>query len=192
MPVVGCSRRRCDDPEAIARVSGFRQGLSEAGFVEGRNVRSSTAWRGERSRPLARTAADWCAQAAVIADDRSTGAGAARGGDATIPIVFTNRRRSGRGRALSQSLIRPGGNITGLHTASSMSRTKWLELLKESVHGWRVLVLLNPDNYRHAVSYEQSRLPHRQLVCKWWPRRISAGSEIAPAFSAFARQPTAD
>ena len=147
MPVVGFLRSTALDDSALL-VLAFRQGLSEVGFVEGRNVTIEYRWAENQLDRLPQLAAELVQRrVAVIATPASTPAAlAAKAATAAIPIVF------GMGgdpvqAGLVASFNQPGGNVTGIISMNLELAAKQLGLLHELLPGAaRFAVLVNPDN----------------------------------------------
>ena len=147
MPVVGFLHDGSFEPR-VHLVAGFRQGLSETGFVEGGNVAIEYRWAQDQFDRLPGMAADLVhRQVAVIATPGSTAAAlAAKAVTNTIPIVFSVGADPVR-LGLVASLNHPGSNVTGVSYFTNELGPKRLGLLLELIPSSAdVVVLANPKN----------------------------------------------
>jgi putative ABC transport system substrate-binding protein len=144
MPVVGFLGSSSAQV-SVKNLEAFRKGLSERGYVEGRNVAIEFRWSGGREDRMPELAADLVRrQVAVIAAPASTaGALAAKAATSSIPIVFgTGSDPVALG--LVASLNRPGGNATGIVSLNVELTAKRLGLLRElAPRATRFVALVN-------------------------------------------------
>jgi putative tryptophan/tyrosine transport system substrate-binding protein len=150
MPVIGVLLPTSTLPSAPL-MDAFRQGLSDAGYVEGQNVAIEYRYAEDHYDRLPALAADLVDRKVdLIVANSPPAALAAKSATSTIPIVF----RGGAdpvGDGLVASLARPGGNLTGVSMLLDELTAKRLVLLIELVPRAQVIVLLmNPSNRTSA------------------------------------------
>jgi putative ABC transport system substrate-binding protein len=147
IPVIGYLYTGASETSATW-VAAFRQGLSEVGLFEGRNVVIEFRWANNDPERLPELAADLVRRrvAVIVTPGTSASVLAAKAATRTIPIVF----RTGGDLVelgLVASLNRPGGNVTGVNALSLETGTKRLGLLNELLpRAARFAVLFNPND----------------------------------------------
>jgi putative ABC transport system substrate-binding protein len=147
IPVIGYLNATSPGP-AAPFVAAFRQGLSETGYIEGRDVAIEYRWAEYLYDRLPALAADLVARKVdVIAAVGGAGeAQAAKTATSTIPVVFTTGGDPVE-RGLVASLARPGGNLTGVTIINVELFGKRVELISELVPQAKVIALLvNPNS----------------------------------------------
>jgi len=146
MPVVGYLDAGSPGATA-ARVAVFRQGLAEAGYVEGQNVAPAYLWAEGQYDRLPQMAAELVRrEVAVIVASTIPAAVSAKAATATIPIVFYVAEDPVK-LGLVAGLSRPGGNATGVNNFAAELGAKQLGLLRELLPtAARIGLLVNPTN----------------------------------------------
>jgi putative ABC transport system substrate-binding protein len=166
----------------------FRQGLREAGYVEGRDV--VIEWRSANAdyRRVANLVAGLVEHKPdVIVLDGTAAAQAAKRATSTIPIVMA-AVADPLGSGLVADLARPGGNITGFSLMSPELLTKRLQLLKETIPGlMRVAVLWNPNTPWQPNTAERLKAVAPSLSIHLNFVSVRTPEELESAFSAVAR-----
>jgi putative ABC transport system substrate-binding protein len=187
MPVIGF----LDAASAAERtdfMAAFRQGLAEAGYLEGQNVAVEYRWAEGRFDRLPELAADLARRrVSVIATPATTAAAlAAKSATATVPIVFGVGGDPVR-LGLVASLNRPGGNATGVNFFTIELVAKRMQLLRELVPAAkRIAVLTNPiDRSNESVLRDVETAATGVQVLAF---EAATGREIDAAFEGLARE----
>jgi putative tryptophan/tyrosine transport system substrate-binding protein len=148
LPVIGYLNSGSPDLAPSSAPSAFRQGLKEAGFVQGQNLAIEYRWAEGHYDRLPALSADLVGRqvAAIVASGGPAPVLAAKAATATIPIVFSGGFDPVK-LGVVASLNRPGGNVTGATNLSyGPMGTKGIEFLRELVPtNSSVGVLVNPS-----------------------------------------------
>jgi putative ABC transport system substrate-binding protein len=143
-----------NDLQGKANLSGFRQGLAELGWAEGRNVRMEFRWAPtsvDQMRAFAKELVDL--QPDMILANTTPAITALQRETRAIPIIFA-AISDPVGPGFVASLSRPGGNVTGFINFEASIAGKWLELLTEITPGiGRAAIMFNPDTAPYVRSY---------------------------------------
>jgi ABC-type uncharacterized transport system substrate-binding protein len=169
-------------------VTAFREGLSEAGLVDGRNVAIDYRWADGRHDRLPGLAADLVRRPVAVIVANSVSAQAAKAATAKTPIIFVTGSDPVR-IGLVASLNRPGGNVTGVTFTTSDLVAKRLGLLHELVPKAAVIgVLEDPNSAEVETELRElgtaARTIGRQIVI------VKAGNErdFDAAFATFVQR----
>jgi len=190
MPVIGLLDSRTPEAFPMGQRS-LRQGLKEAGFVEGENVTIEYRWGENRTERLPDLAADLVRRrVAVIATTGGEFAAfAVKAATSTIPVVFL-AGGDPVGQGLVSSIARPEGNLTGVSFFAGELAAKRLDLLRQLVPGAaRIAVLVDPSN----VAVTQSTLKDieeaaRSIGMQYHVLNATSGREIDEAFASLRRE----
>jgi ABC-type uncharacterized transport system substrate-binding protein len=169
-------------------IGAFRKGLSEMGFVEGRNVAFDIRVTGQYDRfpALALELVD--RRVAAIFAFSLTAAAAAKATTATIPIVFSGAGDPVR-VGLVASLNRPGGNITGITNLGVELGPKRLELMRELVpQAATIGVLTNPTGITSLGNMTDLQAAARSVGQQVIILNGSTADEIDAAFATAAER----
>src|SRR5262245_39361859 len=131
IPVIGFLNGGSPDGYA-PMLAGFRQGLKETGYVEGRNVAIEYRWLEGQYERAPSTAARLVRRQVAVIVANTPGNLAAKAATTTIPIVFSTGGDPVQ-MGLVASLGRPGGNVTGVTQMNQEVAPKRLELAHELV-----------------------------------------------------------
>ena len=185
LPVVGFVNGRSAESSGYY-LAAFRQGLQEAGFVEGQNVTVEYHWLEGRYDRLPALVADLVRRrVAVIATPGDTQASlSAKAATATIPIVFGVGEDPVR-LGLVANLARPGGNATGINQEVMAKR---LGLLHDLVpKAARIAVLVNPTTATAEATLRDIPEAARAIGLQIQLLNASTSREIETAFATIVR-----
>jgi putative tryptophan/tyrosine transport system substrate-binding protein len=188
IPVIGFLSSRSPG-ESTGVVAAFRQGLQEAGFVEGQTLAIAFRWaegQYDRLPALAANLVD-LRVAVLFAAGGPPSALAAKAATTTIPIVFSAVDVPVE-LGLVASLNRPGGNVTGMSTVGSGLHAKSVQLLKELVPTPTVIVyLINPSNQAAAYYAKDALNAASTLNTEIKILKASTEHDLDGAFAALAQ-----
>ena len=189
MPVIGFLHQ--GSPEAYAKfAAGFRKGLAEAGYVDGRNVVIEYRWAHGESHLLQELAADLVSRrvTAIVTPGSAAATLAAKAATTAIPIVFMAGADPVQ-TGLVSSLNRPGGNMTGIGSMNNGLGAKQLGLLHELLHGAaQFAVLVNPSNPQSQSAIADVQTAALAVGVQVEIRTVTTNRDINPAFAGVAQK----
>ena len=187
IPVIGFLSSRSPSESASVEAA-FREGLKEAGYIEGQNLHVAFRWAdGQFARlpSLAEALVD-LRVAVIVAVGGVNAAFAAKSATATIPIVFVVGGDP-VANGLVTSLNRPGGNITGMTVMSAELVLKRLELLREIAPKLAALAMLaNPLSPESTSEIKDVQAAAQTMGLQLKIFNASTLNELSTAFTAIA------
>jgi ABC-type uncharacterized transport system substrate-binding protein len=189
MPVIGFLGVASPNTAPL-QIHAFRDGLNEAGFVDGRDVVIEYRWAESHYDRLPMLVGDLVRRqvAVIVATFGDVGILAAKAATSTIPIVFTTGSDPVR-LGFVESLNRPGGNVTGISFFTTGLLAKRLGLLLELLPGvTSVGVLVDPLNPETKAQVEDVLKAARERGRRLHIVNASTEIEIDAAFGSFVEQ----
>jgi putative tryptophan/tyrosine transport system substrate-binding protein len=183
IPLVGFLNSASPDTYRF-NADSFREGLTKAGFAEGRNVRIEERWARGDYTALPALAAELVAAGvvAIAATGDVASARAAQTASSTVPVVFTIGGDPIR-HGLIQSLNRPGGHVTGILFNQNVLGAKRVELLREIAPSVsRVALLMNPTNPNVKIEQADAEAGAKKLGLETVTVNARNAGEIDLAF----------
>lgn len=184
MPVIGYLSG-ASRVESADRLTAFRRGLEQAGYVEGKNVAIEFRWADGDYGRLAAMAADLVRRPVdlLVATGGPRAAQAAKAATSTLPIVFTAGGDPVK-LGLVQSLSRPGGNVTGISFLTADLMPKRFELLLQLLPKARlVAMMVNPNTPSAEDQVRGVTAAARAAGTKLQIARAGSEGEIDTAFA---------
>jgi len=188
MPVIGFLYGGFQDT-ALPQVADFKQGLLDAGYAEGKNLKIEYRWANAQYDRLPELAADLIRHhVAVISTLTPVAAIAAKNATTSIPVVFSLGSDPVRD-GLVASLNRPGGNLTGATFFSNLLSAKRLDLFHRMIPKDNVIaLLLNPKNANVELEKNQTQDAARPLNLQIVPLQAGNEGEINEALENLRQQ----
>ena len=181
MPVIGFVRST-SSADSAHLVAAFRQGLKEAGFIEGQNCAIEYRWADNQFDRLRALVADLLRLPVAVIVGNFNAALAAKAATTTVPIVFASGGDP-VGDGLVASLNRPGGNVTGINFLGGELGAKRLELLRQLVpKAATIAVLVNPDRADTEADRRDVLAAARAIGQQLVVLDVGSDQNIEPAF----------
>jgi len=178
-----------NDPFTNLRLSAFTRALADAGWTEGRNVRTDIRSAGNDTNRLRALAQELVGLQPDIVIGSAPAAVALQRETRTIPIVFLNGNDP-VASGIVPKLNQPGGNITGFANMEASLGGKWLELLSEIAPGLkRAAIMFNPDTDPVSVFMPSFETAARSLKVEPITALVRSDVEIEAAINALGREP---
>src|SRR6516164_4635141 len=182
LPVIGFLHSTSAGPN-VGAVSAFREGLKQAGYVDGQNVAIEFRWLPALATDLVRERV-----AVIAALGGQTSALAAKAATSTIPVVFDTGEDPVK-LGLVVSFSKPGGNATGISMLTNEIEAKRLGLLHELMPtALTIAVLGNPDAPGNVIQLKDVQTAAPALGVKLHILEVRSALEIDNAFAGLNQQ----
>jgi putative ABC transport system substrate-binding protein len=172
----------------VSQLRAFKQGLSETGYVEGRNVTIEYRWAEGRYDRLSELATDLVRRrvTVLVTSGGDPPARAAQAATTTIPIVFVMSADPIQ-LGLVASLSKPGGNLTGVTSLNVEVAPKRLELLREVIPAATTIALLVHPTNRSTAERTALQAAARALGLQLPILQAGSDNDLDEAFGSLAR-----
>jgi putative ABC transport system substrate-binding protein len=182
MPVIGCLRST-SLAVSTPMITGFRQGLTTAGFTEGQNIAVEYRYADNQPERLPGLVAELIRLPVAVIFGNLLAALAAKAATTTVPIVFATGSDPVVD-GLVASLNRPGGNVTGVSFMGGLLGPKRLELLRQLVPTIAsIAMLVGPDTFEARIEQRDVELAVQALGQQLIVTPVTSEGELDGAFT---------
>lgn len=184
MPVIGFLNGGSPNGGFAPMVDAFREGLKDAGYVEGRNVAIEYRWANDHYDRVAAFVDDLVRRSVSVITANTPANLVAKAATSTIPIVFTTGGDPVQ-LGLVKSLDHPGGNVTGVTQLSVELAQKRMELAHQLVPAATIIgLLINPKSPFAETMTKNSEAAAETLGLELMILRASTEEELDDTFAA--------
>ncbi|MFL5038875.1 MAG: ABC transporter substrate-binding protein [Xanthobacteraceae bacterium] len=185
MPVIGYVNSGTAGAN-VKNIAAFRAGLTEDGFVEGKNVAIEFRWAENQFDRLPALVTGLINRPAAVIVGNTLAALRAKAATATIPIVFTTGSDPVRD-GLVTSLAPPGGNVTGVVFIAGDLGSKRLELLRQFIPKVRTIAMLvHPNTAETETERKEIQVAAEKMGLSLIILDVTSGGDIEAAFATLA------
>jgi putative ABC transport system substrate-binding protein len=191
MPVIGFLRSTSAG-DSVHLVAAFRQGLNQAGFVEGQSCAIEFRWADNQFDRLPALVADLLRRPVAVIVGNFNAALAAKAATTTIPIVFASGGDPVADKLVA-SLNRPGGNVTGINFLGGELGAKRLELLRQlvpltAINTSMIAMLVNPGRFDTEAERRDVLAAARTIGQQLIVFDVGSEQDIEAAFATLAQR----
>jgi putative ABC transport system substrate-binding protein len=188
MPLIGYVRSESFDDTAQRMIAGFREGLTEAGYIEGQNVAIEFRTAEGRLDRLPAIVADLVAHPVAVIVGNVPAAKVIKAATATVPIVFVYGGDPVKD-GLVASFNRPGGNVTGVTFLGALVGGRRVQLLHDLVpKAGAIALLIDANNITSAAELNDLERAVHAIGLNSVVGKVASELEIDAAFATFNQQ----